>query len=173
MTFITVSSRSRHTHGSSDTMPWNDWEDWRMSDAEAPGNAGVRIPGALRATRQRLAVAAALDDEAAFRSAQSLHEAIRGRGVRVGLTTVYRTLQALADAGEVDVIQRADGESVYRRCAVTEHHHHLVCRMCGTTVDVEAPAVERWAVKVAKQHEFTEVSHSTEIFGVCPRCGAQ
>ena len=56
---------------------------------------------------------------------------------------MYRTLQLYADQGDVDVLRREDGEAIYRRCSET-HHHHLVCRSCGATVEVEGPAVERW-----------------------------
>ena len=128
-------------------------------------------PAGRRLTRQRAAVAAALADRAEFRSAQELHEQLRSRGEAVGLTTVYRTLQALADEGAVDVLRTADGESVYRRCTAS-HHHHLVCRACGRTVEVEGPQVERWADQVAQAHGFTAVSHTVEIFGNCPDCTA-
>lgn len=124
-----------------------------------------------RSTRQRAAVSAALDAVQDFRSAQELHDLLKQRGENVGLTTVYRTLQSLAEAGEVDVLRTADGESVYRRCS-SGHHHHLVCRVCGRAVEVEGPAVERWADKVAAEHGFVDVSHTVEIFGVCQACAA-
>ncbi len=124
-----------------------------------------------RATRQRAAVAAALDAVSDFRSAQDIHDLLKQRGENVGLTTVYRTLQSLAESGEVDVLRTGDGESIYRRCS-GGHHHHLVCRVCGRTVEVEGPAVERWADKVAAEHGFTEVSHTVEIFGRCADCTA-
>ncbi len=121
-------------------------------------------------TRQRVAVEALLEEVEEFRSAQDLHSLLRGRGEQVGLTTVYRTLQALADAGAVDVLRPDGGEVVYRRCATIDHHHHLVCRKCGRTVEVEGPAVERWAEQVARRHDFTAVSHTIEVFGLCPDC---
>jgi Fur family ferric uptake transcriptional regulator len=123
----------------------------------------------LRATRQRAAVAAALDELDEFRTAQELHAILRDRGERIGLTTVYRTLQALADAEQVDVLRSADGEAAYRRCS-GGHHHHLVCRSCGRTVEVEGPAVERWADRVASEHGFVDVSHTLEVFGTCASC---
>jgi len=123
-------------------------------------------PGSLRPTRQRLAVAEALASFDDFRSAQQIHELLGGA---VGLATVYRTLQRLADAGEVDVLRTEDGEAIYRRCSDT-HHHHLVCRSCGRTVEVEGPAVERWTRAMAAEHGYTEVSHTLEIFGTCPAC---
>jgi Fur family ferric uptake transcriptional regulator len=120
---------------------------------------GGTVAIGTRSTRQRAAVAQALDKLDEFRTA----------GENVGLTTVYRTLQALADSSEVDVLRNADGETAYRRCS-KGHHHHLVCRNCGRTVEVEGPAVERWADKVAAEHGYADISHTLEIFGTCADC---
>jgi Fur family transcriptional regulator, ferric uptake regulator len=127
------------------------------------------LPQGTRPTRQRRAVVSALQGFEDFRSAQDIHDLLRRNGDNVGLSTVYRTLQALADGGEVDVLRSEDGEAVYRRCS-TSHHHHLVCRSCGRTVEIEGPAVERWADRVAGEHGFSDVSHTLEIFGTCPDC---
>ena len=122
-----------------------------------------------RPTRQRLAVLEALKSVDDFRSAQEVHEILSSSGSSVGLATVYRTLQLYADQGDVDLLRTEDGEALYRRCSST-HHHHLVCRGCGRTVEVEGPAVETWAERVAGQHGFRDVSHTLEIFGTCPDC---
>jgi len=122
-----------------------------------------------RSTRQRTAVNEVLGELAEFRTAQQLHDELRRQGNSIGLTTVYRTLQALADTGDVDVIRTGDGEAAYRRCS-TGHHHHLVCRSCGRTVEVSGPAVERWANAIATEHGFRDVSHDLEIFGTCSSC---
>ncbi|MEU8296940.1 Fur family transcriptional regulator [Micromonospora sp. NPDC048909] len=124
---------------------------------------------AVRNTRQRSAVSALLVEVEGFHSAQELHAMLRARGERVGLTTVYRTLQGLADAGEIDVMRPPGGEHLYRRCS-EGHHHHLVCRACGRTVEVAGPTVESWAERVAAQHGYADVSHTLEIFGTCPAC---
>ncbi len=121
-------------------------------------------------TRQRTAVQHALASAEGFLSAQALHDALRAGGERVGLTTVYRHLQAMADAGEVDVLRTADGEAAYRQCAAEAHHHHLVCRSCGAAVEVTGPTVETWAARVAKEHGFTDISHTVEVFGTCASC---
>ena len=134
------------------------------------GSRAPSVPG-QRATRQRAAIADLLDELTDFRSAQEIHEELRRRGVGIGLTTVYRTLQALAEAGEIDVLRTGTGEASYRRCS-EHHHHHLVCRSCGKTVEVEGPAVEHWAERVAVAHGFAEVSHTVEILGVCAACRA-
>lgn len=120
-----------------------------------------------RTTRQRRAVAAAMDSFDDFRSAQEIHDLLRRGGDSVGLSTVYRTLQSMADAGEIDVLRAEAGEAVYRRCS-TAHHHHLVCRECGATVEIEGPAVESWTSSIAEKHGYSEVSHTLEIFGLCP-----
>lgn len=125
--------------------------------------------GAPRATKQRAAVAAVLDRLDDFRSAQEIHTELRRAGEDVGLATVYRTLQSLTEAGEVDVLRSDSGEAAYRRCSA-HHHHHLVCRQCGRTVEVEGPAVESWALRVADEHGFSDVSHTVEIFGLCAEC---
>lgn len=123
----------------------------------------------VRATRQRAAIADVLYTNPDFQSAQQLHEQLKARGESIGLTTVYRNLQALADAGQVDVLWDGSGETRYRHCS-TDHHHHLVCRLCGNTIEVQAEPVEHWAVSMAAEHGFTEVSHTVEVFGRCGDC---
>ncbi|WP_034287108.1 Fur family transcriptional regulator [Amycolatopsis benzoatilytica] len=123
------------------------------------------VPG-RRSTKQRAAVVDLLSTVDDFRSAQELHDELRKRGDGIGLTTVYRTLQSLSEAGEIDVLRTDSGEAIYRRCS-SHHHHHLVCRVCGRTVEVEGPAVERWAEKIAAEHGFTQINHTVEITGTC------
>jgi Fur family ferric uptake transcriptional regulator len=123
-------------------------------------------------TRQRTAVAEALIALDDFRSAQQLHEYLRAHGDSIGLATVYRTLQSLAEAHQVDVIRTGEGESLYRRCERREHHHHLVCRSCGATVEIDGPSVESWASRVGAAHGFTDIEHTIELFGTCEACRA-
>jgi len=122
-----------------------------------------------RMTRQRLAVLDLLADQADFRSAHQIHESLLSRGESVGLATVYRNLQALAESGDLDVL-RVDGESLYRKCARAVHHHHLVCRSCGLTVELQGDVVERWARELAERNGFVEVEHTLEFFGLCATC---
>ncbi|MBB5080198.1 Fur family transcriptional regulator [Nonomuraea sp. NPDC050394] len=123
-------------------------------------------------TTRRDAVHDTLRRSEGFRSAQDVYAEMRQDGAKIGLTTVYRALQALADGGKVDVLRTDDGESVYRACATDDHHHHLVCRRCGRTVEVAGPAVERWAEAVGSEHGFTEITHTVEVFGTCAGCSA-
>ena len=121
---------------------------------------------ARRPTRQRTAIAEALASNTEFASAQEIHARLDQAGSPVGLATVYRNLQAMATEGEVDVLRTDDGELAYRVCG-SGHHHHLVCRECGRTVEVEGPIVEQWAATVAAEHGYRAVTHTVEIFGIC------
>ncbi|GII81176.1 transcriptional repressor [Sphaerisporangium rufum] len=121
---------------------------------------------------RRDAVRSLLAQSDGFRSAQDIYAELRADGAKIGLTTVYRALQSLADAGQIDVLRTDDGEAVYRACATGRHHHHLVCRGCGRTVEVDGPAVERWAEAVGAEHGFTAITHTVEVFGTCSSCSA-
>lgn len=122
-----------------------------------------------RRTRQQAAVADVLSRLADFRSAQQIHALLRDEESKVGLATVYRTLQTMADSGQVDTLRTPEGELLYRQCS-TGHHHHLVCRSCGRTVEVSAPEVEAWAVRAAAEHGFRELRHDLEVYGTCADC---
>ena len=124
-----------------------------------------------RNTWQREAVREALGGADGFVSAQTLHAALKDGGSTVGLATVYRALADLETEGEADSLQQ-DGESLYRACTPGTHHHHLICRNCGATVEIAADAVEAWAQDVAAQHGFTQPRHVVDVFGYCPACTA-
>jgi Fur family ferric uptake transcriptional regulator len=125
-----------------------------------------------RSTRQRAALAALLAELTEFRSAQEIHDLLQRRGENVGLSTVYRNLQALADASQLDVLHLGSGEALFRQCS-TRHHHHLVCRSCGRTVEVDDPAIEVWARRTAQENGFVEACHHLEIVGLCADCAAK
>lgn len=137
-------------------------------------------PTRLRNTRQAEALESILREADGFRTAQDLFAELRRRGDRIGLTTVYRHLATLAEQGSADVVHTADGESQYRLCGVPagagepagDHHHHLVCRQCGRSVEVSGPEVEAWAERVAAAAGYTEISHTLEVFGLCPEHSA-
>jgi Fur family ferric uptake transcriptional regulator len=133
----------------------------------------------LRHTRQADAVDAVLVEADGFRSAQDVYAELRSRGEGVGLSTVYRRLNLLAELGRADVVHPGDGETQYRLCGTTEitegtdHHHHVVCRACGRSVEVSGPEVEEWADRVAGVAGYTDVTHTLEVFGLCPEHSRQ
>ncbi|HEV7957315.1 MAG: transcriptional repressor [Microbacteriaceae bacterium] len=125
-----------------------------------------------RNTWQREAVREALGNNEGFVSAQMLHSGLREAGSSIGLATVYRALADLGSAGEADSLQSDQGEVLYRACTPGQHHHHLICRSCGLTVEIEADAVEAWAHQVAADNGFTQPSHVVDVFGMCAKCSA-
>lgn len=138
----------------------------------ASGLPSPAAPAGLRSTRQRAAVLEALRECDGFVSAQDLHARLAAGAHRVGLSTVYRTLQALASAAEIDAIATTEGEARYRACAesLVGAHHHLVCRRCGRTVEVHNVSVARWVARVAQDNGFREARHTLDIIGTCSRC---
>ena len=123
-----------------------------------------------RATWQRAAVNDILQRTEEFRSAQQIHAALESEGTKVGLATVYRNLTAMAESGEVDQVRNAEGETLYRCCHESEHHHHIVCRSCGHTVEVSGSELEAWIASVSAAHGFTPMEHTAEFFGLCADC---
>jgi len=127
---------------------------------------------ARRNTWQLERVRDALDGAPGFVSAQALHATLRDQGTGIGLATVYRALADLSVEGEADQLQSPEGESLYRACRTAGHHHHLICRSCGRTVEIEANDVEEWAQRAAAQHGFIDAEHVIDIFGLCAVCAA-
>ena len=123
-----------------------------------------------RNTWQKTAVLDELSNTEEFVSAQELHQKITLSGKKLGLTTVYRALTEMVEQGLADSLSLSDGEMRYRICT-PEHHHHLICRVCGKTVEFDLPGFEELAQSVAKQNSFTELSHEIELFGICKDCG--
>ncbi|WP_335341409.1 transcriptional repressor [Bifidobacterium oedipodis] len=121
-----------------------------------------------RNTKQKDAIHAALAACDEFISAQELHRKLEDGGVKVGLATVYRQLNALADTGEADTV-RLDGQQLFRLCGDDGHHHHLVCKNCGKTVEIESPS-ESWLKGIADKYDFTIENHTLEVFGLCADC---
>ncbi|HAM44613.1 MAG TPA: transcriptional repressor [Propionibacteriaceae bacterium] len=124
-----------------------------------------------RRTRQRAAVGAIMATLNEFHTAQEVHAALRDQDNSIGLATVYRTLNQMADADELDCIRTPDGQSAYRLCS-HGHHHHLVCRRCGRTVEITPPDFEQWTRQVAAENGFIDLDHELELFGLCAECAA-
>lgn len=134
------------------------------------------IAGRLRAagltpTPRRRQVAEALGDRSRPVSAHELYVELAGSGHRVGMSTVYRTLSALADAGLLHVFagEGEAREARYRRCA-PGRHYHLVCRRCGDVAEQPASDDERWLEHIAAATDFCPDPRQTELYGVCGTC---
>ncbi|MDQ7991681.1 MAG: transcriptional repressor [Propionicimonas sp.] len=122
-----------------------------------------------RKTRQRAEIRSAVEALDGFATSQDIHDRMRHDGSAVGLATVYRTLAAMATAGELDAIRTPDGQVAYRTCS-PGHHHHLVCRTCGRTEEITLPGLEAMVRTIASDHGFGELDHELEFFGICGSC---
>jgi Fur family ferric uptake transcriptional regulator len=93
----------------------------------------------------------------------------------VDLATVYRCLHLLERLGMVKRFDFGDGVARFEllREGDDGHHHHLICRRCAVVVELEecfGAEVER---TLAAASGFTQITHTLEFFGVCPRCQAR
>lgn len=146
--------------------------------ADAPSSEAVHVDvqpaedvlrrAGLRPTAQRVTVLEVLADRDDAVTAQDLYLQFRRRGESIGLSTVYRTLTSLVEAGLLDGIQRGD-EQAFRACS-PRHHHHLICTSCNQVTELEAAMVEEWVGRVASTHDFEVSSHRADVLGTCAAC---
>lgn len=123
-----------------------------------------------RNTWQKRAIDEVLDSSPDFLSAQQVHHSVAESGRTVSLATVYRVLQSQVEDGVVDILALDDGQTLFRKCESTGHHHHLVCRNCRATEEIAAPKIEQWADHVGQDFGYTQIDHTLEIYGICPQC---
>ncbi len=123
-----------------------------------------------RSTRQKRDLLAVLQSIDRFMSAQELHRFLTEQGSTIGIATVYQHLRRLTQTGEVETSVGDDGETRYRMCPATGHHHHMVCTACGATRDIGSDLVETWARETAARMGYSLSEHVVELRGLCPSC---
>jgi Fe2+ or Zn2+ uptake regulation protein len=127
----------------------------------------------VRYTGGRREVVAALDRADGPRSAAEIHAELAGK---VPVSSVYRTLSVLEEAGVVAPHHSVKGITRYEIAEwLAGHHHHLVCIICGAVEDIELPKglesqLERLVGQVSQISAFTSTGHSLEVDGLCTRC---
>lgn len=120
------------------------------------------------ATGARAAIVAALSAQECCRTAQEIHEGLRGAGQRVGVASVYRALELLTSLG---LVQRVDvGGSRRFEPVLEEHHHHVVCDACGRVEPFTDPALERAIEHAAGGVGYTIAAHEVVLRGSCGDC---
>lgn len=126
--------------------------------------------GTTRETAPRRALGALIAKRRGHFTAAELLEDAKKRDVRVGRATVFRTLDLLAARGSLERIDLPTGEHAYVACAPEEHHHHVLCRNCGKSVEVEDAGFESVVGEIARRSGYSIESHRLELFGLCPDC---
>ncbi len=104
-------------------------------------------------------------------SAQDIHGLMRTEDPKApGLTTVYRSLESLVGQGLVQAVQLGDGERRYELVRPGEHHHHLVCEACRTSLHLDECLIEQFEDSIRSNYGFQIKGHVLEIFGLCRDC---
>jgi len=123
----------------------------------------------FRMTTQRKAIVSRFARLRRYVTPQELHTALARSRPRIGLATVYRTLEVLARIGAAVREPGEHGEAAYLFCAPA-HHHHAVCVQCGNVDDVPCGPVERFARTLSQRLRFQLRRHRLEFYGVCRDC---
>ena len=113
-----------------------------------------------------------LAEQSCCRGAQEIHEALRGAGHRVGLASVYRMLDALAEQALVQRVDVGDGVVRYEPARHADHHHHLVCDACGKVEPFADGGLERAIRVVERESGYAVVAHEIVLRGACGDCRA-
>jgi Fur family ferric uptake transcriptional regulator len=91
----------------------------------------------------------------------------------VGSATVYRTLRLLCECGLCRELRFDNGPARYEHLYGHEHHDHLICTQCGTSVEIISPEIEHLQEELIKQHGFIPQRHRMELYGVCNECAGK
>ena len=142
-------------------------ETWAGHARRTLGHAGYRE------SAPRTLVVDALAELGCSVTARDIADRVASSGRRVGLASVYRALELLAELG---LVQRFDvGEGVARfepALPSGEHHHHLVCDRCGGVTPFEDGALERAIEQLSGRVDFAIDAHDVTLRGECPACRA-
>lgn len=124
----------------------------------------------LRTTSQRIKILSIFLSTEGHPSALQLYHLMRRKGIEVGYSTVYRTLEILVDSGIARKIELGDREAHFEHKLRHAHHDHLVCVKCGKSIEFLSPTIEKLQKKIAKEKNFFPQRHSLVIYGLCEGC---
>lgn len=123
-------------------------------------------------TRSRRAVIDVVAGEPGGLTAADILERARRAHARLGLVTVYRTLEILSGLGMVRRIHLDGGCHTYA-LSQCSHGHHVICERCHRAVEFEGCELHELVASVSAQTGYRVTDHWLEMFGLCPRCEAQ
>jgi Fur family ferric uptake transcriptional regulator len=122
----------------------------------------------FRMTPQRMAILHVLRHDGAHLSPAEVYK--QARKELPGLTepTVYRTLEFLAENGLVRPSHAGNGHLTYEIAGAD--HHHVICRICGSEIEVEHILLENLYRKLETASGYRSIDSHVTFFGVCPKC---
>lgn len=124
----------------------------------------------MKATPKRLAILEMLDGDSAYASPEELWKRLRERFDRLGLPTVYRNLEELAESGVITKVIHPNRQLYYYFCRNREHHHHFVCLSCRKVEDLPACGLEALEREVSLKNGGKVLSHILQLNGLCGGC---
>ncbi|HBA88961.1 MAG TPA: transcriptional repressor [Geobacter sp.] len=124
----------------------------------------------MKATPKRLAILEMLEGETAYASPEELWKRMRDRFDRLGLPTVYRNLEELAESGVLSKVIHPNRQLYYYFCSNREHHHHFVCLSCRKVQDIPSCGIEALEREVSKTVGGKVLSHILQLNGLCSGC---
>lgn len=103
-------------------------------------------------------------------SALELYNELRKDGIAIGYSTVYRTLKLLAESGLAREVNFGNRETHFEHKFQHPHHDHLVCLVCGQTIEFKSPRLEKLQLQIARKNRFKPQAHNLVIYGQCAKC---
>jgi Fur family ferric uptake transcriptional regulator len=124
----------------------------------------------LKHTTQRDVILQAFLETREHLSVNELHRLVRNKDVRIGFTTVYRTLKLLAECGLASEVAFHDGIARYEHQYNRRSHHHMVCTSCGSSVEFFSPEVDHLEQEIGNKYRYETTRHTFQIYGICEEC---
>lgn len=122
----------------------------------------------FRMTSQRLAILHVLHHEGTHLSPAEIYQQAREQLAGFTEPTVYRTLEFLAKNGLVRRSHASNGHLTYQIAG--EDHHHVVCRVCGSEMEIQHVLLEDLYRKLESTSGYLRIDSHVTFFGVCPEC---
>jgi Fur family ferric uptake transcriptional regulator len=123
----------------------------------------------LRLSHPRLLIYQELSDTKTPLSPQELYQILLKKQKRIGLTSIYRSLDLFESMGMVFKI--INGSSVkYKLCEIEDHHHHIICKACGNVVELNFCDISDWSKKVTESTGYQVIDHQLNFYGFCKAC---
>jgi Fur family ferric uptake transcriptional regulator len=123
----------------------------------------------VRLSLPRLLVYQAFSKTPTPMSPREVHQRLLKRGKRVGLTSIYRTLDLFESTGILFKIVR--GPAIrYKLCELEDHHHHIICKTCGDVVEFGYCDISSLTQKVRRSTGYQVTDHQLNLYGVCKIC---
>jgi len=126
----------------------------------------------LKVTPHRELILETFLNHEGHRSVEDIYRTVRKEDPRVGYTTVYRTMKLLAECGLAREIDLADGITRYEHLFNHEHHDHMICMECGTSIEFFNAEIESVQDSASEELGFKVLDHKLQIYGVCRKCQA-